>query len=154
MTSSTGDHWADHSWTGGIAAAAGVAIAALLGAGAVEDEFPRLAIQCAPLWMLLIIAWRGGGYVRWAAAPLFAFWLLMAAVCWAERLGAIHLGLSVTSEEAMAVAVAGIASVVGLLLCLGRHQKAQPMNGLTLALACGALQIGAFYLGMQPLWSA
>jgi hypothetical protein len=140
--------------TGGIAAAASAAIAALLSAGAAEGELPRLAIQSAPLWMLVIFAWRGGGYVRWAAVPLFAFWLLMAAVCWAERMGVVHLGLGVTSGEAMAAAVAGIASVVGLLLCLGRHGPVSPMNGVTLALACGALQIGAFYLGMQPLWGA
>lgn len=140
--------------TGAIAAVAAVAIAALLAAGLVEGQLPRLAIQSAPLWMLIIFAWRGGGYVRWAAVPLFAFWLLMAGVCWAERLGALHSGLGVTSEEAMAAAAAGIASLIGLLLCLGRHGLVSPLNGLTLGLACGALQIGAFYLGMQPLWSA
>lgn len=140
--------------TGGIAAAAGVAIAALLGVGVAEGELPRMAIQCAPLWMLVILAWRGGGYVRWAAVPLFGFWLLLAGVCWAERLGLVRLALSVTYEEAVAVAAAGVASAVGLLLCLGRHGPVSPLNGLTLALACGALQIGAFYLGMQPLWGA
>jgi hypothetical protein len=140
--------------TGGVAMSAAVAIAALLAVGVIEGELPRLAIQCAPLWMLVIFGWRGGGYVRWAAVPLFAFWILMAAVCWADRLGATHLAIHVSSDEAMALAAVAVASAVGLLLCLGQHERVSPLNGLTLALACGALQIGAFYLGMQPLWGA
>lgn len=138
--------------TGAVAASAAVAIAAMLWVGVIESELPRLAIQTAPLWMLVIFGWRGGGYVRWAAVPMFAFWLLLAAVSWAARTTNLHLAIQVTSDEAMALAAVAVASVVGLLLCLGRHERVSPLNGLTLALACGALQIGAFYLGMQPLW--
>ena len=39
---------------------------------------------------------------------------------------------------------------LGLLACLGKHQRTSPLTGLTLALACGALQIGAYYFGLQP----
>lgn len=112
----------------------------------------QLLVQTAPLWAIAVIGWRGAGYVRWAAAPMLGFWALLSALVWADRLGWARLmNISMSNQEAHLVLFAGVAGAIGLAACFGRQPRVSPLNGLTLALACGALQIGAYYLGMQQM---
>lgn len=134
-----------------MAGCAAVIIAALIFAGAVGGEAMRLTAQTAPLWLLVALGMRGGGFARWAGFPMFAFWVACAALIWADRLGYVHVGGGQFSDvEAHLAAVVAVAGVIGLAACLVRQPRISALTGLTLALACGALQIGAFYLGMQP----
>jgi hypothetical protein len=134
-----------------MAASAAVMIAALIFAGVVGGEAMRLVAQTAPLWLLVALGMRGGGFARWAAIPLLGFWIACAGLIWADRLGYVRVGGGHFSpvEARVALVVAG-AGLVGLAACFAPQQRISALSGLTLALACGALQIGAFYLGMQP----
>ena len=132
------------------ASGAGV-IAALLFAGFIGGEFLRLVAQTAPLWLLVALGMRGGGFARWAGFPMFAFWIACAGLIWADRLGYVRVGGGSFSDvEAQLAVVVAIAGALGLAACFAPQPRISALSGLTLALACGALQIGAFYLGMQP----
>lgn len=134
-----------------IAAVAIMVAASLLFAGFVAGEPVRLIIQTLPLWVVIVFGLMGSGYVRWAAFPVLLFWSALAAILWLEHMGWIHAaGGGYTSVELRVAGLVAAAAALGLLACLGKHQRTSPLTGLTLALACGALQIGAYYFGLQP----
>lgn len=145
------NHTTSQTAGGLISLCAAAMVAALVFAGWVGGETLRLAVQTAPLWLVMVLGWSGGGYGRWAAAPMLAFWTACAGFIWADRLGWMHAGggsfSPVESQVALVVAAAGL---IGMGACLVPQPRVSPLSGVTLALACGALQIGAFYLGMQP----
>lgn len=147
MTEGSKEHLA--GWL--IAAVAMGMAAALLVAGWVAGEPIRLLIQTLPFWVVAAFGMAGNGYVRWAAFPVMLFWCALAAILWAGHMGWIRLGGgSYTSVEVRVAGLVAAAGMLGLLACLGKHQRTSPLTGLTLALACGALQIGAYYFGLQP----
>jgi hypothetical protein len=134
-----------------IAAVAICMAAALLFAGLVAGEPVRLLIQTLPLWVVIAFGLAGSGYVRWAAFPVLLFWCALAAILWVGHMGWVRLGGgSYTSVEVRVAGLVAAAAALGLLSCMGRHERTSPLTGLTLALACGALQIGAYYFGLQP----
>jgi hypothetical protein len=136
---------------GVLALSAAATTAALVFAGWIGGETLRMLVQTSPLWLVMVLGWRGGGYARWAAAPMLGFWTVLAGVQWVDRLGWAHIAEGpLSSVEARVAVVVGVAGAIGLLACLVRQPRISPLTGVTLALACGALQIGAFYLGMQP----
>ena len=134
-----------------IAAVAAMMTAALLFAGWIAGEPIRLFIQTLPLWVVMAFGWAGGGYVRWAAFPVMLFWAALAAILWVDHMGWLHLaGGAYSSVEVRVAGLVAAAGALGLLACIGKHERTSPLTGLTLALACGALQIGAYYFGLQP----
>lgn len=133
-----------------MAGCAAVIIAALISAGVIGGEALRLVAQSSPLWLLVALGMRGGGFARWAGFPMFAFWLVCAGLIWADRLGYVRFaGGGFSDIDAQLAVVVVIAAVVGLAACFAPQRRISSLSGLTLTLACGALQIGAFYLGMQ-----
>jgi hypothetical protein len=137
---------------GWLIAAVAMSIAAcLVFAGWVAGEPVRLVVQTLPLWVVTAFGFAGAGYVRWAAFPVLLFWTALAAILWIDHMGWLHLaGGAYSSVEVRVAGLVAAAGALGLLACLGKHQRTSPLTGLTLALSCGALQIGAYYFGLQP----
>jgi hypothetical protein len=134
-----------------VASVAMAMAAALLFAGFVAGEPVRLLIQTLPFWVVVGFGLAGSGYVRWAAFPVMLFWCALAVILWVGHMGWIRLGGgSYTSVEVRVAGLVAAAGALGLLACLGKHKRTSPLTGLTLTLACGALQIGAYYFGLQP----
>src|SRR5262249_8045927 len=62
-------------------------IAGLQIVGVVSSTVIRHLIQTLPLWIVLWLGFRGSKWTRWAAFPVFAFWLALMAVAWGFLLG-------------------------------------------------------------------
>jgi hypothetical protein len=134
-----------------VASVATMMAMALLFAGWIAGEPIRLVIQTLPLWVVTAFGFAGAGYVRWAAFPVLLFWTALAAILWVDHMGWVHLaGGAYSSVEVRVTGLVAAAGALGLLACLGKHERTSPLTGLTLALACGALQIGAYYFGLTP----
>lgn len=110
----------------------------------------KASVQTAPLWLAVVLGWRGVGYARWAAAPILAFWAVIAAAALAAQLGLAHIGIADLGDVPATMAAVILAfTLAGFIACVMPGPRISPLTGITLALACGAAQIGAYYLGLQ-----
>lgn len=133
-----------------VAICATIMIATLVFIGWDMGVMLQLLVQTAPLWLVAVLGWRGGGYLRWAAVPMLGFWTVGGVMAVSDQLGLTHLTQSITSGMALRAAIVlTLIGLTGLAACCVRQPRISILTGVTLALACGAAQIGFFYFGMQ-----
>jgi len=133
-------------------AACAVAIfLALMVVGVVSASVLRHVVQTLPLWVVIALGMRGSPWTRWAALPLFGFWLALMAVVWSFLLGwtRIITGTFSPAEIAMTVVV-GAAAVVGLIAAVGERSAVSLGGASLLAAAVLLLQLGAFVVSFRP----
>jgi hypothetical protein len=139
-----------HMAGGLIALCALVVIGAVVSAASLDAAALPALVQTAPLWFVVVLGLRGGTYARWAALPMLLFWIAAAGLVVADQLGVTHLADTAFPLMGWQGAlVVGAAGVTGVAACCAPTGRTSPLTALTLALACGAVQIGAFYFGMQ-----
>jgi hypothetical protein len=124
---------------------------ALMVVGAVSTSVLRHGVQTLPLWIVIWLAMRDSPWTRWAAFPVFGFWLVLMGVVWSFLLGWTRLisGTFSPTEVAM-TGVVGVAAVVGLVAA-ARAPRATGVGGAS-ALAAGVflLQLGVFVVSFRP----
>jgi len=126
-------------------------IAALLVVGAVSHGVIRHIVQTAPLWIAIVMGFRGSAWTKWAALPCFVFWLLLMTAIWLFLLGWARIvsGTFSPTEIGMTLVV-GAASIVGIIAAV-RTKGAGPWwqaTGLVVLLV--ALQVLSFRLSLLP----
>src|SRR5689334_3409566 len=106
-----------------------VILALVLGVGLASNLVVRHLVQTAPLWIVVVLAFRRSPLTSWTALPCFLFWLLLMAMIWLYLLGISHLisGHFSPVEITMTIIV-GTASVVGAAGCL-RFRPFLPLAG-------------------------
>jgi hypothetical protein len=128
----------------------GVVAASLLIVGVVSQTFLRHVVQIAPLILALVVVgrWPGGAN---AAAPLFAFWLLVMIGIWAFLLGIARIfpGTFTGTEITLTVVIAA-ASLAGLLATSGAGSTAPIAVRLALVGGFAFLQYAAMWIAAQP----
>ena len=132
----------------------GVCCAAIIGAlyvvGLVSGTEIRHVVQTAPLWIGVVLGFRGSGLARWLALPFFLFWLAIMVLIWLFLLGVARVvsGHFTPAEVAMTIVI-GVASAVGIVAALrGRRTSGWAAAGAFLAGA--VLQLVAFRLSLLP----
>jgi hypothetical protein len=133
----------------------GICCAAIIGAlyvvGLVSGTSLRHVVQTAPVWIGVVLGFRGSPLARWIALPFFLFWLLVVVLIWLFLLNLAHVvsGTFTPPEVAMTV-VMGAASLGGIVFAL-RRQKSAPVLVSMLAFLLGAvLQFAAFQVSLLP----
>jgi len=126
-------------------------LVALLIVGVVSATVLRHLIQTLPLWIVVGLGLRDSPWTRWAAFPVFGFWVALMALVWSFLLGWSRLitGTFSPVEIAMTV-VTATAAVVGLVAGL-RDGRATGLGGASLVAAAALLlQLGLFVLSFRP----
>lgn len=130
-------------------------ILALLGVGVVSSTPLRHLIQALPAALALVPAIRGASWAKYAAIPIFAFWLLIMGLIWLYLLGLARIVTGrFTSAEIVLTFAIGLASLGGLAAALRASSSASVAARVAAAAAVSAaLQIGAMWLSLRPIFS-
>jgi hypothetical protein len=126
-------------------------ICALYVVGLVSGTELRHAVQTAPVWIGVVLGFRGSSLARWMALPFFLFWLLIVVLIWLFLLGVAHVvsGTFTPPEVAMTV-VMGAASLGGILAAVRGRVRASVLSAVAVFLVGAALQFAAFRISLLP----
>ena len=127
----------------------GVLAASLLIVGVVSQTLLRHIVQVTPLIVALIVAGRSTAGAS-AAAPLFAFWLLVMLGIWSFLLGIARVfpGRFTLPEIALTIVIA-IASLVGLVAAYQRGTTAPMPKRIATIAGFAFLQYAAMWIAAQ-----
>ena len=124
---------------------------ALIIVGIVSHTLLRHFVQVVPLLIAIGLSFRRPVLAVQAAAPLFAFWVLVMASIWLFLLGMarIFTGTFTPIEIALTVVI-GTAALLGLLSSsLGGH-RALTAARLGIVVGFAVLQFAAMWISVQP----
>ena len=128
----------------------GVLAVSLLIVGVVSQTLLRHIVQVTPLILALIVAGRSPAGAS-AAAPLFAFWLLVMLGIWSFLLGIARVfpGRFTLPEIALTIVIA-IASLAGLVAAYRRGTTAAMPKRIATIAVFAFLQYAAMWISTQP----
>jgi hypothetical protein len=133
------------------AAAMLTVLVALLLVGLVSGTIIRHAVQVLPVLVASLAVVVRPAWSRFAAIPVFAFWLFIMLLIWLYLLGlASVVSGQFTPAEVGLTVVIGLACVVGLAASARKTTRSNWWAGVAAFLIFGALQVGAMWLSLQP----
>jgi hypothetical protein len=124
---------------------------ALYVVGAVNHEVQRNIVQTLPLWIPVVLGFRGSEFTKWSALPCLTIWLGSMMLIWLFLLRFVHFmsGRFSTTEIAMSLIV-GTVSAVGFVLALQWRTAVPPILAGSVALLLGALQFLTLWITLPP----
>jgi hypothetical protein len=128
-----------------------VILALVAGVGLASGLVIRHVVQTAPMWLGVLIGFRGSPAVKWLALPMFLFWLLLMALIWLFLLGlpSTLSGHFSPTEIAMTIVV-GAASLVGIWAAVRVSPGMSIAAGAALFLGAATLQVICFRVSLLP----
>jgi hypothetical protein len=134
-----------------VASSALAMLLALYVVGAVSHGVLRHIVQTLPLWVPIVLGFRGSGAAKWSALPCFAIWLALMSLIWLFLLGwaRVITGTFSPVEIAMTLVV-GIAAVTGLIAGFRWRSTVRPAMAWAIALGFAALQLAALRVSFLP----
>jgi hypothetical protein len=128
-----------------------VILALVAGVGLASGLVIRHVVQTAPMWLGVLIGFRGSPAVKWLALPMFLFWLLLMALIWLFLLGLPSplSGHFSPTEIAMTIVV-GAASLVGIWAAVRVSPGMSIAAGAALFLGAATLQVICFRVSLLP----
>lgn len=137
--------------SGTIAVSALALIAALIVVGIDSGGIVRHILQTLPVWAAVILGLRNSTLTKWAALPVFLFWLVLMTLIWLYVLGlsTIANGTYDAVELSMTVIVA-FAAVAGIAAAIFAPGGARPGAAAVLFIAIAAVQIGLMAVSLKP----
>lgn len=109
----------------------------------------RHEVQTLPLWIPIVLGFQRHQVAKWAAIPLFAFWLFTVVLIWLFlRWWARWVnGLFFPTEVAMTIVIA-IGTAVGLAACARWMTTRRPLVAVVTSAACLFVQLSAFRISL------
>ena len=136
-----------------LVAALVVMSASLLLVGIVSHTPLRHVVQVAPVLVVLGLALARRPGARSAAKAVFVFWLAIMALIWLFLLGIARVVTGrFSSVEVALTIVIGVAAVVGLAAAIRTRCTLRWPARLAVFVAATALQCGAMWLSLQPMF--
>ena len=130
-----------------------IAVALLL-VGLVSGTIIRHLVQLAPVLVAGAVALRRPAWGRFAAIPVFVFWLLIMVLIWLHLLDLAHV---ITGQfkpaEVVLTVVIGLACVVGLGVAARTSTAASWPSKVAAFIVFSALQVAAMWLSLQPVFA-
>ena len=123
----------------------------VVGAVSVPPGSLRHEVQTLPLWIPIVLGYRGNPLAKWAALPCLLFWLAIMSAIWLFLLGwaRIVTGHFFPTEVAMTIVV-GVAAVAGLGASTRWRTATRPATAAATIIGMAALQLLAFRLSLLP----
>jgi len=130
----------------------------VVGAVSVPPGSLRHEVQTLPLWIPIVLGYRGNPLAKWAALPCLLFWLAIMIAIWLFLLGwaRIVTGHFFPTEVAMTIVVGGAAvaglgaAVAGLGASARWRTRTRPATAAAAIIGMAALQLLAFRLSLLP----
>ena len=124
---------------------------ALYVVGAVSHGSLRHEVQTLPLWIPIVLGFRGRDIAKWWAMPCLPFWLGIMAMIWAFLLGwpSPFSGHFSAVEVAMTIVV-GVASAVGIWAGFRWHAKVGWPAGVSAVVLATVFQVAALRVSFLP----
>jgi len=126
-------------------------IAALYVVGLVSGTSLRHVVQTAPIWIGVVLGFRGSALARWIALPFFLFWLAIVVIIWLFLLNIAHWvnGTFTPPEVAMTVVMA-CASIGGIVTAVRGGKRTSAMAAIGMFVLGAVLQFATFWVSMLP----
>jgi hypothetical protein len=126
-------------------------LVALYIVGAVSHGSLRHEVQTLPLWVPIVLGFRGKELAKWAALPCYLIWLTLMTLIWLFLLGwaKIISGHFAPVEIAMTLAV-GIAAIIGIGVCLRWRTSIPWWKSVAVAVLLALLQVTALRISFLP----
>jgi hypothetical protein len=123
----------------------------VVGAVSVPPGSLRHEVQTLPLWIPIVLCFRGQGLAKWAALPCFIFWLAIMIAIWLFLLGWARIvsGHFFPTEIAMTLVV-GAACLIGVVTSLRWRTGVRPTTASAVFLLLAVLQVLAMRLSLIP----
>jgi len=124
---------------------------ALYVVGALRHGVVRNVLQTLPLWVPIVLGFRGSEFAKWSALPCLIIWLAAMMIVWLFlfRWAYVQSWHFSPTEIAMTFIV-GVASAGGFGIALHWRTKVRPLLAGAVALLFGALQFLAFWASLPP----
>ena len=127
-------------------------LVALLLVGLVSGTILRHAVQVLPVLLAAVVVVMQPAWSRFAAMPVFAFWLFIMLLIWLYLLGLANVITGTFPPvEIILTVVIGLACVAGLAASARKTTRSAGWSGAAAFLIFGALQVGAMWLSLQPV---
>jgi hypothetical protein len=128
-----------------------IILALVGGVGLASGLVLRHLVQTLPLWVGVALGLRRSRAAGWVGLPLFLFWLLLMALIWLYLLGVSTILSGHFSElEIGMTIVVGIASLVGIAMCIRFKSSLSVVSAVTLFAVLAAFQWVCFRASLTP----
>jgi hypothetical protein len=127
------------------------ALLALFVVGVVNHQVQRNIVQTLPLWIPIVLGFRGSEFAKWSALPCLIIWLASMIFIWLFLLRFVHFmsGRFSTTEIAMSLIV-GTVSAVGFVVALHWRTAVRPFLAGSVILLFGAMQLLILWITLSP----
>ncbi len=124
---------------------------ALYVVGAMNHGVLRPIVQMLPLWVPIVLRFRGSELAKWSALPCLIIWLVTIALIWLFGVAWVYVALGQFSLADLAMTlIVGAASAGGFFVALRWRTAVRPLSAGAVALSFGALQFLTLWESLSP----
>jgi hypothetical protein len=118
--------------------------------GLVNHGVLRQIVQTLPLWVPIVLGFRGSEFAKWSALPCLIIWLASMILIWLFGVAWVYVALGRFSPIDIAMTViVGAASAGGFFAALRWRTAVRPFSAGAVALLFGALQFLAIWASLS-----
>jgi hypothetical protein len=122
-----------------------------VGVGVVNHGVLRPIVQTLPLWVPIVMGFRGSEFAKWTALPCFIIWLASMILIWLFGIAWVYVALGRFSPIDIAMTViVGAASAGGFFASVRWRTATRPFSAGAVALLFGAMQFFAIWASLSP----
>jgi hypothetical protein len=124
---------------------------ALYVTGALRHGVLRNVLQTLPLWVPIVLGFRGNEFAKWSALPCLIIWLAAMMIVWLLLFRWVYVQSWHFSPTEIAMTfIVGVASAAGFGVALHWRTLVRPFSAGAVALLFGALQFLALWASLPP----
>jgi hypothetical protein len=124
---------------------------ALYVVGVLRHGVLRNVLQTLPLWVPIVLGFRGSEFAKWSALPCLIIWLAAMMIVWLLVFRWVYVQSWHFSPAEIAMTfVVGAAAAAGSGIAFHWRTKVRPFLAGTVALLFGALQFLAVWASLPP----
>jgi hypothetical protein len=124
---------------------------ALYVVGVVRHGVLRNIVQTLPLWIPIVLGFRGNGFAKWSALPCLVIWLAAMMIVWLFLFRWMYVqSWHFSPTEIAMTLIVGVAAATGSGAALHWRTEVRPLSAGAVALLFGALQFLALSASLAP----
>jgi hypothetical protein len=128
-----------------------VILLALYVVGVVRHGVLRNIVQTLPLWIPIVLGFRGNEFAKWSALPCLVIWLAAMIIVWLFLFRWMYVqSWHFSPTEIAMTLIVGVAAATGSVAALHWRTAVRPLSAGAVALLFGALQFLALSASLPP----
>jgi hypothetical protein len=128
-----------------------VILLALYVVGVVRHGVLRNVVQTLPLWIPIVLGFRGNEFAKWSALPCLVIWLAAMMIVWLFLFRWMYVqSWHFSPTEIAMTLIVGVAAATGSGAALHWRTAVRPLSAGAVALLFGALQFLALSASLAP----